>query len=68
MSEAKKRTIKRKVRMKGVTTDFGLGEGILYQDEVTLIGAYGAVAAASLLQRNKELLESLFEVTLEEVI
>jgi len=70
----KKKTFIRKVILKPALEkkkDFGLGVGVVYQDEIVFTDDRGRgfgspLFAASMIRQNEELVESLVEVKFEE--
>ncbi len=59
--------IKRKVKIKDCKKDFGLGEGVIYADEVVLKERSENMLMASLLQSNDDLVDNLIVVEMEDL-
>lgn len=61
------KTVMRTVRIAGSNKDFGLGPGVLYKDELTVHAASDTMAAMTVINKNRELKDSLLELTMVEL-
>lgn len=57
--------IKRKAVLIDCDIDFGLGNGIIYEDEIT-VKDNSPLSVAGILDANKKLLEKLIKIEMEE--